>query len=109
MRGGGNSLPQAFAWQRLRQGPLPSACEVLQALLHSFEGEHLVAETRLLVLPGYPMQLCQGLITNFHLPETTLILLVAALLGEDWRRVYQAALDEGYRFLSYGDSSLLLP
>ena len=50
-----------------------------------------------------------GLITNFHLPGSTLLLLIAALIGEDWRRVYQSALEHNYRFLSYGDSSLLLP
>jgi S-adenosylmethionine:tRNA ribosyltransferase-isomerase len=102
-------LPQAYAWQMLERGFLPLPREALQALLRSFDGEHFVAETHLLILPGCPIQLCQGLITNFHLPETTLILLVAALVGEDWRRIYQAALDQGYRFLSYGDSSLLLP
>ena len=53
--------------------------------------------------------MCEGLITNYHMPGTTLILLVAALVGEDWRRIYQEALDNDYRFLSYGDSSLLLP
>jgi S-adenosylmethionine:tRNA ribosyltransferase-isomerase len=50
-----------------------------------------------------------GLITNFHQPESTLILLIAALIGEDWQKVYNEALNNGYRFLSYGDSSLLLP
>jgi S-adenosylmethionine:tRNA ribosyltransferase-isomerase len=49
-----------------------------------------------------------GLITNFHLPASSLILLVAAFIGEDWVRIYDVALKEGYRFLSYGDTSLLL-
>jgi len=49
------------------------------------------------------------LITNFHQPQSTLLLLVAALIGNDWRKVYEHALQNNYRFLSYGDSSLLLP
>jgi S-adenosylmethionine:tRNA ribosyltransferase-isomerase len=53
--------------------------------------------------------LCKGLITNFHQPESTLLLLVAALIGHDWQMVYQFALENEFRFLSYGDGSLLLP
>jgi S-adenosylmethionine:tRNA ribosyltransferase-isomerase len=53
--------------------------------------------------------MCDGLITNYHMPNSTLILLVAAFIGNDWRKVYQEALDNNYRFLSYGDSSLLIP
>jgi S-adenosylmethionine:tRNA ribosyltransferase-isomerase len=49
----------------------------------------------------------EGLITNFHLPKSTLLLLVSALIGDDWKSVYEHALRENYRFLSYGDSSLL--
>jgi S-adenosylmethionine:tRNA ribosyltransferase-isomerase len=50
-----------------------------------------------------------GLITNYHLPKSTLILLVAAFIGPDWKKIYQEAIDRDYRFLSYGDSSFLLP
>jgi S-adenosylmethionine:tRNA ribosyltransferase-isomerase len=66
-------------------------------------------ETEIMIVPGYEFKVCRGLITNYHLPETTLILLVAALVGEDWRKIYDVALQNDYRFLSYGDSSLLLP
>ncbi|WP_035561422.1 S-adenosylmethionine:tRNA ribosyltransferase-isomerase [Hymenobacter sp. IS2118] len=69
----------------------------------------LQASTRLLIAPGYHFRLVDGLITNFHQPESTLLLLVAALLGPQWRAVYDHALAHDYRFLSYGDSSLLLP
>jgi S-adenosylmethionine:tRNA ribosyltransferase-isomerase len=65
--------------------------------------------TSLLIAPGYKYKVCQGIITNFHLPKSTLILLVAALLGEDWRKVYDFALANNFNFLSYGDSSLLMP
>ena len=84
----------------------------LQALLDHLDAagtDALEASTRLLIAPGYRFQLVQGLITNFHQPESTLLLLVAALLGPGWRTVYDHALTHGYRFLSYGDSSLLLP
>ena len=71
--------------------------------------EQLGGQTEIFLYPGYTFQLCDGLITNFHMPSSTLILLVAAFIGEDWRKVYQSALENDYRFLSYGDSSLLLP
>ena len=90
--------------------PTPEAA--LQALLAHLEAtgsEVLEARTRLLIAPGYRFRLVDGLVTNFHQPESTLLLLVAALLGPTWRRVYDHALTHSYRFLSYGDSSLLLP
>ncbi|MTI22998.1 S-adenosylmethionine:tRNA ribosyltransferase-isomerase [Fulvivirga sp. RKSG066] len=65
--------------------------------------------TEIFIFPGYKFRVCDGLITNYHLPGSTLILLVAAFIGEDWKKIYQEALDKNYRFLSYGDSSLLLP
>jgi S-adenosylmethionine:tRNA ribosyltransferase-isomerase len=61
----------------------------------------------LMVAPGYRIQTAQMLITNFHQPESTLLLLVSAFIGDDWRKVYAHALSNDYRFLSYGDSSLL--
>ena len=84
----------------------------LTALLRHLEAQGtdtLEANTRLLIAPGYQFRLITGLITNFHQPESTLLLLVAALLGPEWRAVYDHALAHDYRFLSYGDSSLLLP
>jgi S-adenosylmethionine:tRNA ribosyltransferase-isomerase len=86
--------------------------EALQALLNHLEASGsaaIEASTQLLIAPGYRFRLVRGLITNFHQPESTLLLLVAALLGPGWRAVYDHALHHGYRFLSYGDSSLLLP
>lgn len=63
--------------------------------------------TSLLIAPGYEFHLINGLITNFHQPNSTLLLLVSAFIGEDWKKVYAHALEKDYRFLSYGDSSLL--
>lgn len=65
--------------------------------------------TELLIIPGYAFKIVKGLITNYHLPKSTLILLVAAFLGKElWKKAYNEALNNNYRFLSYGDSSLLL-
>jgi S-adenosylmethionine:tRNA ribosyltransferase-isomerase len=69
----------------------------------------LITTTQLLITPGYQWRLGAGLITNFHQPESTLLLLVASLIGENWALVYRYALDQGFRFLSYGDGCLLLP
>ncbi len=70
--------------------------------------EHLDGDTQLLIAPGYKYHVISGLITNFHQPRSTLLLLVSALIGDDWRRCYRYALDNGFRFLSYGDSCLFL-
>jgi S-adenosylmethionine:tRNA ribosyltransferase-isomerase len=69
----------------------------------------LITTTQLLITPGYQWRIAAGLITNFHQPESTLLLLVASLIGENWKQVYQYALEHGFRFLSYGDGCLLLP
>ena len=71
--------------------------------------ESIIGKTSIYILPGYSFRVCHGLITNFHQPGSTLMLLVAAFIGEDWKRIYQEALGNEYRFLSYGDSSLLMP
>lgn len=73
------------------------------------EIEEFSGDTSIFIVPGYQFQICKGVITNFHQPGTTLILLIAALIGEKWRDIYNHALENNYRFLSYGDSSLLLP
>jgi len=65
--------------------------------------------TRLMIVPGYRIRMTEALITNFHMPRSSLILLVAGYIGDDWRRVYQYALDNDFRFLSYVDSSMLFP
>lgn len=87
-----------------------NASEALQALLNWMAEQHLerlVIKTGILIAPGYKFRLPEGLITNFHQPQSTLLLLVAALIGDDWRKVYDYALENGFRFLSYGDGSLL--
>ncbi|MBL6445869.1 S-adenosylmethionine:tRNA ribosyltransferase-isomerase [Fulvivirga sp. 29W222] len=91
---------------------LPSAKEAFSAIKKMMTENNiqtLVGHTEIFIFPGYNFKVCKGLITNYHLPGSTLILLVAAFIGKNWRKVYQEALDNNYRFLSYGDSSLLWP
>jgi len=85
--------------------------ELIQTLidLSEKEGGVLKGQTGIMISPGYSFGFCDGLITNFHQPGSTLILLVAAFVGPIWRSIYNEALSNNYRFLSYGDSSLLLP
>lgn len=70
--------------------------------------ETLTASTRIIIAPGYIYRIVDGIITNFHQPKSTLLLLVSAFIGDDWHRMYNYALANGFRFLSYGDANLLL-
>jgi S-adenosylmethionine:tRNA ribosyltransferase-isomerase len=69
--------------------------------------ERLITKTRIIIAPGYKTNIVSALVTNFHQPNSTLLLLVAALIGEDWKKVYDYALANNFRFLSYGDGCLL--
>ena len=73
------------------------------------DADILLGETQLIIAPGYKYHVISGMITNFHQPKSTLLLLVSALIGDEWKRCYRFALDHGFRFLSYGDSCLFLP
>ncbi|MBP5528153.1 MAG: S-adenosylmethionine:tRNA ribosyltransferase-isomerase [Bacteroidales bacterium] len=92
--------------------PSLSRTEALGNVLRHLDRQHsttLVGETQLMIAPGYRYRLVDGLITNFHQPKSTLLLLVSALIGDRWRDCYRYALDHGFRFLSYGDSCFFLP
>ena len=89
-----------------------SATEALQNIVDYLDKHglsRLEASTALMIAPSYKMRIITGLITNFHQPKSTLLLLVSALIGERWKDCYRFALDNGFRFLSYGDSCLFLP
>ncbi len=90
---------------------LPDRITAMQAVLDCFQRrglDELYGNTQIYIVPGCQFHVCDALITNFHQPGSTLMLLVAAFTGgQHWRQIYQAALDREYRFLSYGDSSLL--
>jgi S-adenosylmethionine:tRNA ribosyltransferase-isomerase len=89
--------------------PLEKSIETLLNYCKQHKLEHLHFSTRLMIVPGYRFRTISGLLTNFHMPGSTLLLLIAALIGEDWKKVYDYAIKENFRFLSYGDSSLLIP
>lgn len=99
-----------FDYENRRLHPEPEAAfKVLLDYAAARGSDVLSGETSVMIAPPYSMRVCDGLITNFHQPGSTLLLLIASLLGDDWRAVYAHALEGDYRFLSYGDSSLLLP
>lgn len=83
------------------------AIHALLSWMRQHQLQQLMATTQLFIAPGYPFQFTDALITNFHQPGSTLLLLVSALVGEDWRKIYEYALNHSFRFLSYGDGSLL--
>ena len=87
-----------------------STAQALDAIVRYLDKEgleQLSLGTRIIIVPGFRFRIVESLVTNFHQPESTLILLVSAFVGGDWRTIYDYALANGFRFLSYGDSSLL--
>lgn len=92
--------------QLLAHSTSVSPLHALSALASS--KQDVVAETQLMIIPGYSFKIVDNIVTNFHQPGSTLLCLVAAFVGEKWRDIYNEALANDYRFLSYGDSSLLI-
>ena len=87
--------------------PIKNALISLLEWMERNKMEKFVTKTQILIAPGYEFKIAKGLITNFHQPQSTLLLLVAALIGDNWKKVYDHALHHDFRFLSYGDGSLL--
>lgn len=101
-------IPKLYPYQNFRL--LPSRNESFEKIYNYMcnkELNEITGSTEIFIVPGYKFRVCDGLVTNFHQPGSTLILLVAAFTNECWRQLYDEALDKDYRFLSYGDSSLL--
>ena len=99
-------------WQPYETNPQLTATESLQQILdymnrHGLEALH--TSTQIIIAPGYDYKIVKKMVTNFHQPQSTLLLLVSAFVKGDWKRIYEYALANGFRFLSYGDSSLLIP
>lgn len=94
---------------------IPSELEgvdLLRELLKYMEGnemDSLKTATRIMIMPGFKFRVADVVITNFHQPQSTLLLLVSAFIGDNWQNVYNFALNNNFRFLSYGDSSILIP
>lgn len=89
-----------------------NSTDALQAILRWMETNGcnaLHTTTQIIIAPGYKYHIVERIITNFHMPQSTLLLLVSAFVGDDWKRIYSYALDNDFRFLSYGDSSILIP
>lgn len=84
------------------------AIENILKYLDRISSDVLLAHTRIMIVPGYEFKIVTGIVTNFHQPQSTLLLLVSAFVRGEWQSIYNHALAQGYRFLSYGDSSLLL-
>ena len=104
-----NELPQWYPYSD--NHPHLPVKESLNAILRHLDetGEdRLIASTRVIIAPGYKYQIVKGIITNFHQPQSTLLLLVSAFVNGDWKAMYDFALEKNFRFLSYGDASLLL-
>ena len=98
-------------WQPYETHPTLSTTEALKHILHYMERHRLDAlhtSTQIIIAPGYEYKVVKRMITNFHQPQSTLLLLVSAFIKGDWKRIYDYALSHDFRFLSYGDSSLLI-
>ncbi|MDR1054386.1 MAG: S-adenosylmethionine:tRNA ribosyltransferase-isomerase [Prevotellaceae bacterium] len=99
-------------WQPYENEEDTSVTEALYNIMGYMKKEKLTeldASTQIMIVPSYRFRMIKGLVTNFHQPQSTLLLLIAALIGNNWRKIYDYALQHNFRFLSYGDSSLLLP
>jgi S-adenosylmethionine:tRNA ribosyltransferase-isomerase len=99
-------------WEAYEDWPVVSLKESMKAL-RLFMTEHdmsrFIAKTQLIIAPGYKLKVARGLVTNFHQPKSTLLLIIAAMIGDNWKKLYDHALNNDYRFLSYGDCCLLIP
>lgn len=97
-------------WQPYETVELLNAVDALAALIEWMQKnghKRLLTKTQIMIAPGYQLKIAKGLITNFHQPQSTLLLLIAAIVGNEWKRIYQHAMQNDFRFLSYGDGCLL--
>jgi len=97
-------------WQPYEENIDISSEDAIEAILNFMkvnELNYIKAATQIMIVPGYKFRIVDILITNFHQPKSTLLLLVAAFIGDDWKKIYDFALKNNFRFLSYGDSSIL--
>lgn len=101
------NIAQWESYEIKKDIPVADALESLLAWMRQQRLEKLFAKTQIMIAPGYEVKIADALVTNFHQPQSTLLLLVAAITGTDWRKIYDYALQNDFRFLSYGDSSLL--
>jgi S-adenosylmethionine:tRNA ribosyltransferase-isomerase len=106
-----DKLIRVEQWEPYQQKTDISTEMALRAILNYLNNHQLTvlhAQTQIIIHPGYVFRVIRGMFTNFHQPRSTLLLLVSAFTGENWKKIYDYALSHNFRFLSYGDSSLLL-
>ena len=99
-------------WEPYEQTANITALEAIETIIKYLEDndlDTLHSSTQIMIAPGYEYKIVKMLVTNFHQPQSTLLLLVSAFIGDNWHKVYNYALEHDFRFLSYGDSSLLIP
>jgi S-adenosylmethionine:tRNA ribosyltransferase-isomerase len=94
-------------WEENEMLNTSTVFKFLSELMQQQNVNKLIGHTGICITPGYSFKVIDALVTNFHQPQSTLLLLIAAIVGDDWRKIYTTALKEGYRFLSYGDGSIL--
>lgn len=99
-------IPKEFAYRTRKTISNEESLLAVMAYLDANKLETWIAQTELLIMPTYQFHFCDALITNFHQPKSTLLVLVSALIGESWRSIYEEAIENKYRFLSYGDACL---
>lgn len=101
------SIQQWDAYELPQDVSKQSALEALINWMTANSLDRIICKTQIIIAPGYTLKVAEGLITNFHQPQSTLLLLIAAIVGNEWKTIYNYALTNEFRFLSYGDGSLL--
>ena len=104
-------IPEVLQWEPYENEATIGVEKALQNILDFLEKtqqETVRFSTQIIIVPGYEFKIIEGMVTNFHQPQSTLLLLISAFLGNDWKKVYDYALKNDFRFLSYGDSNLYL-
>lgn len=102
-------IPQYFPYQQPCEITMKDSLLAVLEFMKVQKIEQIHGLTSIFIVPGYKFRICRGIITNFHQPSSTLLLLISALIGDSWKKIYEEALSQDYRFLSFGDSSILLP
>lgn len=100
-------VTQWMPYNQTKEISVEESMDNILRYLDKIQEDIIKADTQIIILPGYQFHIVKGLITNFHQPKSTLLLLISAFIGDDWKRVYEYAMTHDFRFLSYGDSSLL--
>ncbi|MBN2262312.1 MAG: S-adenosylmethionine:tRNA ribosyltransferase-isomerase [Prolixibacteraceae bacterium] len=102
------TIGQWVGYQNIAKVDKTEALNAVLAFMNNKQINSINASTQIIIVPGYEFKITNGMLTNFHQPQSTLLLLISAFLGKNWKEVYKHALENNYRFLSYGDSNLYL-